>query len=114
MAGFNNPIEEPDGTGRFYPPKYDRKNDVKIILNYDLNKKWTFTRAWVYATGQAYTEQLVRYAMYDEPYSGYLEMIYYRLKKVNAAVYLHTIEWIFPLQEQGTFFGVGNTNCKSK
>ena len=70
----------------FILQKYDRKNDVKIILNYDLNKKWTFTGAsGVYATGQVYTEPTGRYAMYDEPYSGVLRNDLLSVEKVNAA-----------------------------
>ncbi len=110
--GFNNPIEEPDGTGRFYPPKYDRKNDVKIILNYDLNKKWTFTGAWVYATGQAYTEPTGRYAMYDEPYSGVLRNDLLSVEKVNAARLPAYHRMDISFARTGTFFGVGNTELQ--
>ncbi len=110
--GFNNPIEEPDGTGRFYPPKYDRKNDIKIILNYDLNKKWTFTGAWVYATGQAYTEPTGRYAMYDEPYSGVLRNDLLSVEKVNAARLPAYHRMDISFARTGTFFGVGNTELQ--
>lgn len=110
--GFNNPIEEPDGAGRFYPPKYDRKNDVKIILNYNLNKKWTFTGAWVYATGQAYTEPTGRYAMYDEPYSGVLRNDLLSVEKVNAARLPAYHRMDISFARTGTFFGVGNTELQ--
>ena len=41
--------------GKVYYAKYDRRHDASIVLNYDLNKKWTFATVWVYATGNAIT-----------------------------------------------------------
>lgn len=52
---FNVPLNSEDQSGRFYPPKYDRRQDVKLILNYNLSRKWKLTAGWVYGTGQAYT-----------------------------------------------------------
>jgi CarboxypepD_reg-like domain/TonB-dependent Receptor Plug Domain len=41
--------------GKVYYAKYDRRHDVSIVTNYDLNKKWTFSAVWVYGTGNAIT-----------------------------------------------------------
>lgn len=70
FEGYNTKLLSEDGKARFYPPKYDRSNDVKLILNYNLSRKWKLTGAWVYATGQAYTSPTGRYARQDDPFSS--------------------------------------------
>ena len=32
-------------------PKYDIRNDIKVVLTYKLNKRWTFSGVWVYNSG---------------------------------------------------------------
>ncbi|MEI6089989.1 MAG: TonB-dependent receptor [bacterium] len=41
--------------GKWFYPKHDRRHDIKVVLSYDLNKKWEFSATWVYATGQPFT-----------------------------------------------------------
>jgi hypothetical protein len=110
--GFNNPIGNPDGPGRFYPPKYDRENDVKIILNYNLSRKWKFTGAWVYATGQAYTEPTGRYAVYDEPYSGISQNNLLLVEKVNAARLPAYHRMDISFARTGKFFGLRSSELQ--
>lgn len=42
--------------GREFPPTYDRRNDLNIVLTYRLNDRWTLGSTFVYATGQAYSQ----------------------------------------------------------
>ena len=110
--GFNNKIDDPDGPGRFYPPKYDRKNDIKLILNYNLSKKWTFTGAWVYATGQAYTKPTGRYTVFDEPYSGVNDNNILIVENVNGARLpaYHRMDVSFA--RKGSFFKLGTSELQ--
>lgn len=41
--------------GNKYPTKYDRRHDLSVVANYDLNKKWRFGGAFVFGTGNATT-----------------------------------------------------------
>ena len=41
--------------GNRYPAKYDRRHDLSIVAMYALNKKWKFSAAFVYGTGNAAT-----------------------------------------------------------
>lgn len=41
--------------GLKYSAKYDRRHDVSLVANYDLNKKWKLGGIFVYATGNATT-----------------------------------------------------------
>jgi hypothetical protein len=41
--------------GEKYPAKYDRRNDMSIVATYELNKKWKFSAAFVYGSGNAAT-----------------------------------------------------------
>ncbi len=39
--------------GLQFPSRYDRRNDISIVGNYELNKKWKFSTVFVYGTGSA-------------------------------------------------------------
>lgn len=49
--------------GKTYPPRYDRRHDVSLVLNYRLGKRWEFTAVWVYGTGQAFTFPVAQYQL---------------------------------------------------
>ena len=42
-------------SGNIYPAKYDRRHDLSIVGTYKLNDRWTFSTAFVYATGNTLT-----------------------------------------------------------
>ncbi len=50
--------------GRTYPPKYDRRHDVNVVLDWNQGK-WRFGAAAVYGTGQAFTPAGARYLLVD-------------------------------------------------
>lgn len=41
--------------GATFPARYDRRHDVSILVNYELNDKWNFSTVWVFSTGNAST-----------------------------------------------------------
>ena len=47
--------------GQWFPAKYDRPNDLSVVINYTTEKKWSFSAVFVYATGSAYTPVVERY-----------------------------------------------------
>tara|TARA_Y100001935_G_scaffold93147_1_gene77428 strand:- start:43182 stop:45452 length:2271 start_codon:yes stop_codon:yes gene_type:complete len=107
FPGYNIALGDESNTARFYPPKYDRRNDVNLILNYQLSKRWKMTGAWVYATGQSYTRVLGRYATYDSPFLGVDYNNAFVVGKVNASRLpsYHRLDLSFA--RTGTFFGMG-------
>lgn len=56
--------------GEVFPPTYDRRNDVNLVLTYKLNDRWTVGGVFVYATGQAYTQTLAGFNRREPEYSG--------------------------------------------
>ncbi|MEM8558433.1 MAG: carboxypeptidase-like regulatory domain-containing protein, partial [Bacteroidota bacterium] len=54
----------------FYPPKYDRLHDFTAVVEVGLGRKWTFTLAGVYQTGQAYTLPQGRYGLRGNPFGN--------------------------------------------
>jgi len=111
FPGFNTDPLYDRSTGleakaRFYPPKYDRRHDVNLILNYSLNQKWKLTTAWVYATGQAYTKVLGRYALHDDPFSADEFNNAFTVGKVNASRLLAYHRLDLSLQRSGSVFGL--------
>ena len=55
---------------RYFPPKYDRTHDLKIVVNIGLGRSWTLTSSWIYATGQAYTEPASYYVLVNFPFKS--------------------------------------------
>jgi len=47
--------------GREFPAKYDRRNDLSVVLQYDITDRWNVGFAFVYATGSAITLPEKRY-----------------------------------------------------
>ncbi|HMU47523.1 MAG TPA: TonB-dependent receptor plug domain-containing protein [Chitinophagaceae bacterium] len=41
--------------GERYPTKYDRRHDLSVVANYEINKKWKLGAVFVYGTGNAIT-----------------------------------------------------------
>ena len=41
--------------GERFPAKYDRRNDLSIVANYEFNKKWNASAVFVYGSGNAIT-----------------------------------------------------------
>ncbi|MGZ3940224.1 MAG: TonB-dependent receptor plug domain-containing protein, partial [Flavisolibacter sp.] len=39
--------------GEKYPAKYDRRHDLSVVGNYELNKKWKFGAVFIYGSGNA-------------------------------------------------------------
>jgi hypothetical protein len=111
FPGFNVPIGADGSEARFYPPKYDRRNDVNLVANYRLSKKWKVTGAWNYATGQAYTLVLGRYATFDDPFQNDQDNLF-TVGKVNASRLpsYHRLDLSF--SRSGTFFGLGEAELQ--
>ncbi len=42
-------------SGKWYPYKYDRRNDFSIVTSFKHNENWDFGITWVYGTGNAIT-----------------------------------------------------------
>lgn len=41
--------------GLKFPTRFDRRHDLSIVINYELNRKWKFGAVFVYGTGNAIT-----------------------------------------------------------
>ena len=41
--------------GKVFYPRYDRRNDISIVLGYKFGNNWSAGLTWTYATGQGYT-----------------------------------------------------------
>ena len=109
FPGFNVELGDDESVARFYPPKYDRRNDVNLVFNYRLSRTWKLTGAWTYATGQAYTLVLGRYELLDSPGFGLTETNAFTVGKVNASRLsdYHRLDLSFT--KQSAFFGIGES-----
>ncbi|MDZ7771910.1 MAG: TonB-dependent receptor [Balneolaceae bacterium] len=105
FPGFNEPLTGGEGA-RFYPPKFDRRHDLNLVLSYRLGSRWEATASFNYATGQAYTEPLGRTLAVDFPTSS-ANLDQLVVGRVNASRLpsYHRLDLSF--SRSGTFFGLG-------
>jgi outer membrane receptor protein involved in Fe transport len=47
--------------GNEFRPKYDRRYDLKVVAQYELNDNWTFGATFMFQSGQSYTGALSRF-----------------------------------------------------
>ncbi len=58
--------------GNTFPPTYDRRNDLNLVVTYRVNDRWTLGSTFVYATGQAYSQTTALYNAGEPDYNGKL------------------------------------------
>lgn len=68
--------------GERYPVKYDRRHDLSVVGNYELNRKWKVGGVFVYGTGNAITLPERFYVM-----NGVLTQEYSRLNQYRMKAY---------------------------
>jgi len=49
--------------GISFPPPYDRRNDIDVILSWRINSRWRVGAAWTFTTGQPYTAATSEYSI---------------------------------------------------
>ncbi|MBU1100857.1 MAG: TonB-dependent receptor [Bacteroidetes bacterium] len=47
--------------GRIYYPRYDRRNDISVVLSYKMSKNFSLSATWNYASGQGMTMPYAQY-----------------------------------------------------
>ena len=71
--------------GERFPARFDRRHDLSVVGTYNLNKKWVFSTAFVYGTGQSTTMPQQFYISESTvakdygPRNGYRMEAYHRL-----------------------------------
>ena len=63
--------------GKPYPYKYDRRNDISLVVNYKISKSIDFSVTWVYGTGQALTLPVGKYYI-PETFPDNTESVYFK------------------------------------
>jgi hypothetical protein len=69
--GFSDRTWPEMNQGKTFPPKYDRRHDLKIVLQASPGH-WSFGTDFIYGTGQAFTPLSARYSLTD-PAGGQTE-----------------------------------------
>ncbi|MEX0994095.1 MAG: TonB-dependent receptor [Balneolaceae bacterium] len=107
FPGFNQDILEDQAQARFYPPKYDRKHDINLVLQFDLSERWQLTSVFNYATGQAYTKPSGRTRLVSVPWDNRIRdtFIIERLNAARLPAY-HRLD--LGISRSGTFFNLAD------
>lgn len=66
--------------GEKYPAKFDRRHDLSVVGNYELNKKWRLGAVFVYGTGNAITLPERFYIINGVLTQEYSKLNQYRMK----------------------------------
>ena len=90
--------------GRWYDANNDRRHDINLVAMYRLSPRWSFSAAWVFNSGQAFTAPSGKYQIIDNwiyyyaERNGYRAPDYHRLdvSAVWSKKYRRTThEWVF-------------------
>ncbi|MPN02683.1 hypothetical protein SDC9_149899 [bioreactor metagenome] len=94
--------------GKTFPPRYDRRHDISIVLNYKINQKWEVGTSWVYGTGQAYTMPTGTYMFNDNPINPNddINRIHYQYSDRNGVRLPAFHKLDVSLMYKSTFFGL--------
>ena len=71
--------------GHEYSAKYDRRHDLSLTFNYDVNEKWSCGAVFVYATGDATTLPASMYIIEGRIQNEYMTRNSFRLKPYHRA-----------------------------
>jgi hypothetical protein len=82
--------------GKTYPFRYDRRHNVALAVGYKLNKKWDFSVAWVYGSGNMFT-------MPTQSYQTLLSMEYSNMIAEQEGVAPDNAEVITAYSEQNSY-----------
>jgi hypothetical protein len=66
-------------SNQVFPYRFDRRHDLSLVANYDLNKKWRFGAVFVYASGNAFTAPERFYVINNVLQQEYSRVNQYRL-----------------------------------
>jgi hypothetical protein len=69
---FNKRTFPDINNGKTFPPVYDRRNDMNLVMTYKLSDRWTVGSTFVYATGQSYSQTTALYNAGEPDYDGKL------------------------------------------
>lgn len=111
FPGYNAEAGNEEMTARYYPPKYDRRHDINVVANYRLSSRWSATASFNFASGQAYTEVLGRYAMIDLPWNNTQQNIF-TVGKVNASRLPDYQRLDIAFSRKGSFFKLGDSELQ--
>ena len=98
-------------SGNVFPAKYDRRNDLSVVANYVVNKKWTLSSVFVYGSGNAITLPTGLAYIQNSLVQLYSQINQYRMPAYDrldiAATY--TPQHTHPRKWQGSWtFGIYN------
>lgn len=89
----------------YYAPKYDRRHDVNLVLNYNFSRKWRATTVFSFASGQAYTKPASQYKFLDNPFGSDSKEAFVSPYNEARLPNYHRLDVGF--SRLGTFFGIG-------
>ncbi len=81
IPGINN--------GNQYPSTYDHTHDLSLVLNYDINKKFSLAASWVFSTGNPVTYPVAKYNVQGNT------LFYYAERNSNRIPNYHRLDLSF-------------------
>ncbi len=69
--------------GNWYPAKYDRRHDLSVLASYKINKRWSVSAVFVFATGNTMTMPISRYFIDGQLVTEYGNRNSYRMNNYH-------------------------------
>ncbi len=66
-------------SGFFYPAKYDRRHDLALTLNWEINPEWNCSGVFIYTSGNAFTIPVGRYIIQGNIVNQYGDINQFRM-----------------------------------
>lgn len=86
--------------GEQYAAKYDRRHDLSLIMNFDINPRLVLSTVWVMATGSRFTAQNAQYFMPNASFTSIdLVPVYTKRNSVELAS-SHRLDFNFILKNK--------------
>ena len=71
--------------GNRFPARYDRRHDLSLVAQYELNERWQFSGTFVYGTGSSITVPIQRYFLDGQIINVYGDRNGYRMAPYHRA-----------------------------
>ena len=102
--------------GDYFPADYDKTHDLKIVANYDLNKRWSVATNFILMSGRPATYPYGKYEFQDNTYAHYINRNGARISAYHRldVSFTYTCKQKKPNQKWQGSWNFGITNLYSR
>ncbi|MBN2780880.1 MAG: TonB-dependent receptor, partial [Candidatus Marinimicrobia bacterium] len=100
---FSRTMKRESEAAGWYPTKYDRTHNLNVVAQYDIDKRWFFSSALTWSTGNPYS-QIYGNFHYTDPINGWIDRMEIYGER-NGERYPPYFRWDIGINRRGKIFG---------